>query len=358
MLQPGEVELGLGVHGEPGIRKWNFTNNSDLINELFPLVNRRLNLTSNDKVLLLINNLGGMTEIEVLNLMDPIQKQIKATGAKIARIGNGHVMTSLDMAGLNFTVLKLTENSQKWIDADTEMLGWPKVTIPGGQIEPKSLKGGSSNQKVDAGVVCDLVKIKKIITFVCNELIKEEVALNDLDAITGDGDCGSTVKLGCEGVLKIIGTSKAVNYSGLVFDIGSVLEEEMGGSSGSLLSILFTAIAADIRLAREDTSLGMISRAFKSGIDEMMHVGRAQQGDRTMLDALIPAQEALQAAGEGNLTEAIQSAATAAAKGAEKTATMVAKAGRAAYCKDRNEDSNPDAGAVMIAKLFAALQKA
>ena len=59
-----------------------------------------------------------------------------------------------------------------------------------------------------------------------------------------------------------------------------------------------------------------------------------------------------------DLKEAIQSAATAAAKGAEKTATMVAKAGRAAYCKDRNEDSNPDAGAVMIAKLFAALQKA
>ena len=77
-----------------------------------------------------------------------------------------------------------------------------------------------------------------------------------------------------------------------------------------------------------------------------------------MLDALIPAQEALQAAGEGNLKEAIQSAATEAANGAEKTATMVAKAGRAAYCKDRNEDSNPDAGAVMVAKLFAALQKA
>merc|ERR1712131_431347 len=94
---------------------------------------------------------------------------------------------------------------------------------------------------------------------IASRSIKEEIALNDLDAITGDGDCGSTVKLGCEGVLKIIGTSKAVNYSGLVFDIGSVLEEEMGGSSGSLLSILFTAIAADIRLAREDTSLGMIS---------------------------------------------------------------------------------------------------
>merc|ERR1712168_1150747 len=102
----------------------------------------------------------------------------------------------------------------------------------------------------------------------------------------------------------------------------------MGGSSGSLLSILFTAMAADVRLANENSSLALISKALKTGIDEMMHVGRAQQGDRTMLDALIPAQEALQAAGEGNLKEAIQSAATAAANGAEKTATMVAKAGR------------------------------
>ena len=58
---PVKVELGLGVHGEPGIRKWKFTNNTELIGQLLPLVNRRLQLSSSDEVMLLLNNLGGMT---------------------------------------------------------------------------------------------------------------------------------------------------------------------------------------------------------------------------------------------------------------------------------------------------------
>ena len=61
LLETGEVELGLGVHGEPGIRKWKFTNNSELIGQLLPLVNRRLKLSASDEVMLLLNNLGGMT---------------------------------------------------------------------------------------------------------------------------------------------------------------------------------------------------------------------------------------------------------------------------------------------------------
>ena len=82
ILEKNEVELGLGVHGEPGIRKWKFTNNQELIGQLLPLVNRRLNLSSNDEVMLVLNNLGGLTEIEVLNIQAVILQQIGQTGAR------------------------------------------------------------------------------------------------------------------------------------------------------------------------------------------------------------------------------------------------------------------------------------
>ena len=104
-----------------------------------------------------------------------------------------------------------------------------------------------------------------------------------------------------------------------------------------------------------------MSRALKAGIDEMMHVGRAQRGDRTMLDALIPAQEVLEVSFGlfplvyHRLQNGIESAAEAAEKGAQSTATMIAKAGRAAYCKERNTDQHPDSGAVMISKAFSAM---
>ena len=75
-----------------------------------------------------------------------------------------------------------------------------------------------------------------------------------------------------------------------------------------------------------------------SRVAEMMHVGRAQSGDRTMLDALIPAQQAMEK--EHQMQAALKAAALAAKTGANATAQMVAKAGRAAYCKDRNKDNS------------------
>ena len=144
----------------------------------------------------------------------------------------------------------------------------------------------------------------------------------------------------------MLATTQAKNYAQLVLDIGSVLEKEMGGSSGSLLSIMFTAMAAEMGNVK-DVDLKTISKALQCGIAEMMHVGRAQPGDRTMLDALIPAQQAL--------VNGLEEAAKAAQKGAEATATMIAKAGRAAYCKDRNVDQQPDSGAVMVSKVFNAM---
>ena len=90
----------------------------------------------------------------------------------------------------------------------------------------------------------------------------------------------------------MLSTTQAKNYAQLVLEIGAVLEKEMGGSSGSLLSIMFTAMAAELRSISQP-DLSTTSLALKAGIDQMMHVGRAQPGDRTMLDALIPAQQAL-----------------------------------------------------------------
>ena len=203
LLKTGEIELGLGVHGEPGIRKWQFTNNKELIEQLLPLVNRRLNLTANDEVMLLLNNLGGMTEIEVLNLQKVILDQIGALGAKVIRIASGHMMTSLDMAGLNFSILKLTPQTTKWIDAETAMLGWPRVTIPRGQIQPKSNIVINESKSDADSIHHDLSGLIQLIKRVANQLIAAEVELNDLDAITGDGDCGSTTKLGANGKLII-----------------------------------------------------------------------------------------------------------------------------------------------------------
>ena len=81
-MNPGEVELGLGVHGEPGIRKYKITSTRALVQELLKPVQRRLKLSPSDDLLLLINNLGGLTEIEQLNLITAIVEELEAQNAK------------------------------------------------------------------------------------------------------------------------------------------------------------------------------------------------------------------------------------------------------------------------------------
>jgi dihydroxyacetone kinase len=81
-LNPGEVELGLGVHGEPGIRKYKITSTRDLVQQLLKPVQKRLQLEEKDDLLLLVNNLGGLTEIEQLNFVTSILQELAENNQK------------------------------------------------------------------------------------------------------------------------------------------------------------------------------------------------------------------------------------------------------------------------------------
>jgi dihydroxyacetone kinase len=124
----------------------------------------------------------------------------------------------------------------------------------------------------------------------------------------------------------------------------------MGGSSGSLLSLVFTAFATTIKISGEKFNAVVLIAAFSAGLKQIVEIGRAAENDRTMLDALFPALRELQKTGD------LRSAAKAAKNGAENTKNMIARAGRASYCKNREETKVPDAGAKMVAIAFEALE--
>ena len=127
--------------------------------------------------------------------------------------------------------------------------------------------------------------------------------------------------------------------------IGSELSQTMGGSSGVLLAILFAA-------AGEASADGMdIVESLKAGLDRVQQVGGAEPGDRTMIDALSPALDAL--------GTSIEAAARAARQGADATAAITrAKAGRASYVAEDSLAGNNDPGAEAVARLFEGLASA
>lgn len=191
-------------------------------------------------------------------------------------------------------------------------------------------------------------QVGEVVRRICETLVGLEGELNQLDAKVGDGDTGSTFAAGAGKILQQYQAKKLpLNQpEQLLTLVGEELAVVMGGSSGVLMSILFTS--AGQKLEQED----LLAQALQYGLERMKHYGGAQPGDRTMVDALEPAFNAL-AAGK-DLAEV----ARAARDGADATAEMrAAKAGRSAYLNQESLSGVKDPGAYAVEQVFAALQQ-
>ncbi|WP_018654026.1 DAK2 domain-containing protein [Actinomadura flavalba] len=168
--------------------------------------------------------------------------------------------------------------------------------------------------------------------------------LTALDRHSGDGDYGDNLRHGTRQALAVYDARGGAPVAVL----GEAFLDEVGGTSGPLLGLLFTEIAH----ALEDGPDGWASGA-EAGLAAIQRVGEARIGDRTMIDALTPAVEALRAGGPAPFA----AAAAAARDGAAGTAALRARMGRASYVGDRVK-GEPDPGAVGVALLFWSLARA
>lgn len=180
---------------------------------------------------------------------------------------------------------------------------------------------------------------RAFITDCCNVLIAAEADLNALDAKSGDGDTGSTLSGAAHALISALDRLPLSDHTQLCRAIGQELSQTMGGSSGVLLAIFFTA-------AGDAASSGLpMPAALKAGLKRMQEIGGANLGDRTMVDALSPALDALD--------NGMKAAAKAAREGADRTAHMSkANAGRAAYINAKQLEGHVDPGAEAVARLF------
>jgi phosphoenolpyruvate---glycerone phosphotransferase subunit DhaL len=160
--------------------------------------------------------------------------------------------------------------------------------------------------------------------------------LTRLDQHSGDGDFGDNLRGGV-----VIATQRLADDPASPLSVlGAVFLDEVGGTSGPLLGLLFTEIA--VAVADDAESASAWGEGLSAGLAAIVRVGEAAAGDRTMVDALIPAAESLTA------TRDFAAAARAAAEGAHATASMRARMGRASYVGDRAK-GEPDPGAMGVA---------
>ncbi|MFT5880505.1 MAG: dihydroxyacetone kinase [Moritella sp.] len=339
-IAEGKAELGLGIHGEPGVMTIDVTSCRDLVAIMVGKLKASLS-AADVKVAVMINNLGGVSPLEMsLITKDILESDLKDNVQLV--VGPAALMTAIDMKGFSISYLELNDAHTEALLAPVEADAW---------VQPIALRQLTvvKKDKVSINFAFEASEngaVGMVVAKVAETLIASEKELNHLDSLVGDGDTGSTFSAGARKVLsELEAHNLPLNDTGALLNvIGEQLATVMGGSSGVLLSIFFTAAGHDYNIN------GNLVDALKAGLEQMMKYGGAKPGDRTMIDAMYPAFEAWG-------TDGIEAAIEAARLGAEGTATMVeAKAGRSSYLNSDSLDGVKDPGSVAIERVFEAFK--
>merc|ERR1712223_115360 len=369
-LGEDQMELGLGVHGEAGVKRIKVESAKESVRIMLshmtnPKSATHLALKNGDYVSVLLNNLGAMSNLEMGVLANEVVSQLEENHKlSVRRFYSGSFFTSLDMPGFSVSVLKLTSSDLVgYLEAETTCGGWSGCAYPR-RLEGKRTKLPDPilnlKSKTSEGPETDKFgreALSKAVTFACEALISCEDQLNTMDSGSGDSDCESTLKRGAEAILGAVKKSPDVTSrpSALFHLISTVAETDMGGSSGAMYSLLFESAAVLIEGSSE-VNATIAGKAFKAGLDAVMKYGRAQPGDRTMVDALSPAVASFTStlSSSGSALKALEEATCAAEEGAKATLNMKASAGRASYVA-ASELRHPDPGAHAIGIIMRAV---
>ncbi|MGD0805358.1 MAG: dihydroxyacetone kinase subunit DhaL [Candidatus Bathyarchaeia archaeon] len=194
-----------------------------------------------------------------------------------------------------------------------------------------------------------------LLNMVSDEMIASKEQLCELDSVIGDGDLGVTVTLGFNAVKKTLQGAGSQDIQGVLTSCGVAFADNAASTFGALMSTMMIRAG---RAVKEKNQIGqaeaiMMIRAAVEGVE---YRGKAHIGDKTLLDALVPASQAFdKAAGEGfSLPDCMQAALEAARKGAEETTKLRSKAGRSEWLGDRTIGAKDPGAAAIVVLLEAA----
>ena len=167
------------------------------------------------------------------------------------------------------------------------------------------------------------------------EVAENRAYLTKLDGAIGDGDHGTNMDRGMKKVLERLDATDGDDIGASLKAVGMALVSSVGGAAGPLYGTLFLQMG-QATAGRSELDVAGFTEALDAGVQGVIKRGKAEPGDKTMLDALGPALEALRGAGDEDVAGALQRAAEAAREGMEATVPMVARKGRASYLGERS----------------------
>ena len=216
-LEDDEMELGLGIHGEAGVRRVKMASAHESVKMMLNHMTSsksatHLTLKNGDYVAVLLNNLGAISHLEMGILTNEVLSQLETNHqVSVRRLYSAPFLTSLEMPGFSISVLRLTSSDiAGYLDLPCEASGWS------GQAFPRKLEGKRSKlpdplKNIQESIVqgpevgkFGREALLKAVTFACEAVMSCEEQLNTMDSGSGDSDCGTTLKRGAEALLTAV----------------------------------------------------------------------------------------------------------------------------------------------------------
>jgi dihydroxyacetone kinase len=358
-LGDDEMELGLGIHGEPGKMRSRLQRADELTETLLTEILEHGEFGEQKRVAVMVNNLGATPEMELAIVARHAASVLQGKGFTVERIYAGTFLSSLDMAGISISVLGVDDERLRWLDAPTTAPAWPHVTKqrPG---RPDARTQGRSSEKTASSIENPAHtengrRSKHAIEAACRALIEAEAELTELDRITGDGDLGASMKRAALAVQNAVGSYPLDDAPATLKALAHTLRKELGGSSGPLYGVFFLRCATVLEAS--GAALTQWADALAQGCRAISELGGARPGDRTMLDALDPFVRSLKTAKGEAPREMLMAAVESAERGVEATAQMKPRLGRSSYLGDRVL-GYPDPGAKAVTIWLRAASEA
>ena len=334
-----EMEIGMGIHGEAGIHRGPLKKADEIADILVDAIVKDLPYKKGDQVAVLVNSLGGTPLEELYILYRRVALLLEEKGIANYRPYVGRYACSMEMQGASLTLMRLDDELKRLRDAVLH----PEVSRARAQPREKDMKTTLAKD--------DLVALLMAIS---DEMIASKEELCELDSVIGDGDLGVTVTLGFNAVKKTLQGGGALDMQGVLSDCGVAFADNAASTFGALMSTMMIRAGCTVK---EKDQIGPAEAAamIQAAAEGVEQRGKAHVGDKTLLDALVPASQAFgKAAGEKCLLpDCIEAALEAARKGADETTNLRSKAGRSGWLGDRTIGAR-DPGATAIVILLEA----
>ncbi|MFE5567344.1 dihydroxyacetone kinase family protein [Amycolatopsis japonica] len=348
-----EMELGLGIHGEPGVRTVGRLSARELADELVDGLLPELP-DGDGRVVVLLNGLGRTKYEEMFATYTRVHERLAAAGLSPSHTEVGEFVTSLDMAGVSLSILVLDDELAELYAAPCDTPGYRSTGAALAQVPLESTVDALLAEAEPGQGIVD-----RALTAALRDIEANEAELGRLDAVAADGDHGLGMTRGMRAAVSAA-RRDGDSLSTALLAAGTAFADAAGGASGALYGVLLAETGAGLRgLAAEEVTTGTLAGAVDGAVKAFVELGKAEPGEKTMLDAIEPFRLALreQADAGADVPQAWQKAAQVAVSAAEATADLLPVKGRAARLARRSE-GHPDPGATSFALLVTAVGQA